>query len=274
LPGTALAHNGSHVSWAGLVRFGVRPLSDLAATLDGAVAGADHPWRSLAAMVAVAAATWFLYVPFHELLHVAGCVATGGAVRRMTLDPLYGGRLLSRILPFVEAGGDHAGRLQDFSIGGSDLTYLATDAAPYLLTLAGVPMLRAAARRRSAALAGAAAVLALSPFMSLAGDYYEMGSIIVTRIAAPFDPPPEPGEAASGLMALRSDDLTDLISRVRRTPDRFVAEAPGGAAGVASVIVLSAATGGLLALGTYAAGGAVATRLFHLAPPPGALWGN
>ena len=118
-------------------------------------------------------------------------------MRQVAIAPLYGGRLLSEWLPLVEVSSEHAGRLTDFSTGRSDLRYLATDLAPYLLSILGVPLLRLATRRRSAFWVGAALVLALAPFMSLAGDYYEIGSILVTRAASPLEPPPEPYSGAA-----------------------------------------------------------------------------
>ena len=156
-------------------------------------------------------------MPVHELLHAVACVISGGEVRTLNISPIYGGVYLSRWLPRVQAGGEYAGRLSDFSTRRSDLRYLTIDAAPYLLTIIfGVPLLRLATRRRSTLLAGPALVLALVPFLSLTGDYYEMGSIVVTRSVVPLDPPPEPSETPRGVMKLRSDDLPSLIGRIVR----------------------------------------------------------
>lgn len=246
----------------GAVRALSRPFRDLLAALDGAVAASRRPWASLALLAVSASATWVVYVPVHELMHAAGCSIAGGDVRRLTIQPVYGGRLLAAFIPFVEAGGDHAGRLADFSTGRSDLRYLATDAAPYLLSIAlGVPLLRASAPRRSAAMAGAAAVVALAPFVSLAGDYYEMGSILVSRAAAPAGPAPEPGEALRGVMKIRSDDLPALVGAFLDDPAGFAAGVPGGPAGAAAFMGASFLAGAVLAGATYAAGAAVADRL-------------
>lgn len=235
-----------------------QPLRDLVEALERTVAAAPRPWPRLVLFAAAAVLAWFVYVPVHEMLHVAGCLATGGEVHRVSIDPLYGGRLLSAIVPAVEAGGDYAGRLTSFRTNGSDLCYLATDAAPFLLTLVGVPLLRAATLRRSAAVAGAATILALAPFVSLTGDYFEMSSVIVTRATAPFERPPEPYSGASGLMALRSDDLPSLLKSVAEDPAPFLAGVRGGRVSVAAVILLSALSALLLAFATYGAGHALA----------------
>lgn len=235
-----------------------QPIRDITEAMDRTVASGERPWCRLAIFIVAAVACWFVYVPVHELLHVAGCELTGGDAQRLTLSPIYGGRILAAILPTAAAGGEYAGRLEGFRTYGSDLRYLATDAFPFLLTLAGVPLLRSASRRRTPTLAGAASVLALAPFISLTGDYFEMGSVIVTRATAPFDLPPEPFSVSSGLMALRSDDLPALVARISNNPGAFSDGVPGGIATVAGVIAISALTALLLAVITYTAGHGVA----------------
>lgn len=178
--------------------FFLSPFVDALRGLDSVLAG------SLKRLVAAGfglLAGWWVYVPIHELLHAAGCAATGGEVHRLEIAPMYGGDLLARWLPFVSAGGEYAGRLSGFETHGSDLTYLATDIAPFLLTLfPGVWLLRRAARAERAWLFGAALPLALAPLVSLTGDAYEIGSIVVTRLG--------PWRAATDL---RGDDLFVLI---------------------------------------------------------------
>ena len=44
---------------------------------------------------------WHLYVPVHELLHVAGCLLGGGQVTALALKPQYGGSILDKLFPFV-----------------------------------------------------------------------------------------------------------------------------------------------------------------------------
>ncbi len=152
---------------------------------------------------------WWVYVPIHELMHALACLASGGTVSRLEIDPLYGGAVLASIFPFVEAGGVYAGRLSGFDTGGSDLVYLITVFGPYLLTLLpGVWALRRAGERGAAFFFGFWLPWALAPFISLTGDAYELGSILVTQL------PPW-----SGVDALRSDDLFRLVPELAKLPD-------------------------------------------------------
>jgi hypothetical protein len=205
-------------------------------------------------------AGWWVYVPVHELLHAAACRAAGGEVRRLEIAPLYGGALLARLLPFVAAGGDYAGRLSGFDTRGSDLVYLATDLGPYLLTVfPGVWWLRRAARGRRAFAFGAALPVALAPFLSLAGDAYEIGSIAITRL------PPWAAPAARQL--LRGDDLglrlqalaAATAAQPESTAAAVIAAQPPLTAWHLWLGALLAAIAGLVwALATYGAGAAVA----------------
>ncbi len=194
-------------------------------------------------------AGWWAYVPAHELLHAAACRAAGGEVRRLEIAPLYGGAALARVLPFVAAGAEYAGRLAGFDTRGSDLVYLATDLGPFLLTLVpGVWWLRRAARGRRAFAFGAALPVALAPLLSLTGDAYEIGSILVTRL------PPWSGPAARGL--LRGDDLW---LRLKAIAGAAAAALPGSAAWQPWLgAALAAAAGLAWALLTYGAGAALA----------------
>lgn len=177
------------------------PLADLLNGLDRVIARGGA--RALGLVGVGLALGWWLYVPFHELLHAAACVVAGGDVTRLEIAPVYGGALLERMFPFVVAGGDYAGRLSGFDTHGSDWVYLATDLGPYLLTLwPGVWALRFAARRRWALGFGAAVPVALAPFVSLTGDAYEIGSILSTRfLAGMFELP------APALASVRGDDV-------------------------------------------------------------------
>ena len=239
-----------------LRRFLAAPAGDAISCLSATVADSAQPWTGLLCLLLSVMAAWWIYVPAHEFLHAAACSLSGGEVRKLTISPIYGGVLLSHWLTFVQPGGEYAGRLSDFSTGHSDLRYLAIDAAPYLLSIVlGVPLLRLATLRRSRLLAGPALVLALVPFLSLTGDYYEMGSIVVTRAVLPFDQPPEPWETPGGLMKLRSDDLPSLIGRMVHDGARFAGDVPGGAVGAGAFVAISFGLGLVLALMTYAAGG-------------------
>lgn len=202
-------------------------------------------WARLALLLGSLAATWWVYVPAHELAHAFGCLLGGGSVTRLDIDPLYGAALLRRLFPFVHVGSDYAGQLSGFDTHGSDLVYLLTDVVPFAATVvAGVPLLHAAARSdrapaRQAILFGAAMPLAFAPFMSLTGDYYEMGSILVSRLARSLGVGLDP-------MRWRGDDLLRVIDRVH--------DAGGGDLVDAIGVGGSFAVGCVLALATYAAG--------------------
>lgn len=233
------------------------PVDDYLAALEPLVRGRSA--AAAAAALAAALAAWWVYLPAHELLHALGCVAGGGTVTRLEIDAMYGAAWLQRVFPFVAVGSRYAGQLTGFDTGGSDLTYLLTDALPYALTiLIGVPALRAAGRRppglAQAALFGAALPVALAPFISLAGDYYEMGSIVVSRLAALAAPGLDPTR-------WRSDDLFLLVDTLR-------AGDPGPLD--AAVVLLAALLGTALAVLTYAAGAAWAGWLERRAGVDGA----
>ncbi len=208
--------------------FFAAPVTDV---LDGLEHCLEAGTRSLFLILAGLVAGWWIYVPIHELLHAFACLASGGTISRLEIDPLYGGALLAHLLWFVEAGSDYAGRLAGFDTGGSDLVYLATDFGPYLLTLfPGVWALRHAGRRRSAVAFGFWMPFALAPFISLTGDAYEIGSILITNL------PPW-----AGASALRSDDVFRLVPELAE-----LADPPWIGA------VLAFLTGTLWAFATYA----------------------
>jgi hypothetical protein len=229
------------------VRFVARPLRDWLDALDACMRAG-----SLAALVLLALSlmlTWWVYVPIHELAHAWGCLLAGGQVTRLEIDEIYGAAWLARIFPYVTVGSEYAGRLSGFDTGGSDLVYLATDALPFLLTVVvGVPLLRAVPRARGhrrAVMLGAAVPVAFAPFVSLPGDYYEIGSILVSRLAAALVP---------GLPVdrWRSDDVVKLVTTL--TPQLSLADVIG--------VTASFLLGTILAFATYWAGVGV-SRLFH-----------
>jgi hypothetical protein len=203
------------------------------------------------ALIAVACAlSWWVYVPIHELFHALGCVLGGGEVTRLEIDPIYGATLLQRFFPFVHVGSEYAGRLSGFDTHGSDLTYLLTDFLPFALTVVvGVPLLRRAAAPglrpvTRSFLLGAAIPIAYAPFVSLFGDYYEMGSIVVSRLARAVLP-------QWPLERWRSDDLVKLVG------DLWPSLGWLDAAGIGASLFL----GATLAWLTYAAGAAFARLL-------------
>jgi hypothetical protein len=187
------------------------------------------------------AAGWWVYVPLHELLHAAACLLAGGEVTRLEIAPQYGGALLARIFPFVVAGGEYAGRLSGFDTGGSDLVYLATDLGPFVLTLfPGIWLLRGAGTAGRPFRFGLSLPFALAPFLSLTGDAYEIGSILVR-----------------GGETLRGDDLVKKAQELAALP-----EPPWGG------FILAALAGIVWAVLTCAAGGAVARALGRGPVPP------
>lgn len=159
--------------------------------------------------------TWWIYVPVHELLHAGGCIVTGGTVMQLNIAPHYGGSLLAKIFPFIQTGEEYAGRLVGFETHGSDLSYLFTVFAPYLLTLLfGAMLLRSSFSRRYPLLFGASLIIAFAPFISVTGDYYEMASILITRVLG-FLFPSSPWEA------FRSDDVFRLVQIIAKDPAAF-----------------------------------------------------
>jgi hypothetical protein len=195
----------------------------------------DRPGRqalSISVMMFLSLLSWFVYVPVHELLHAFGCMATGGSVSRLEIAPLYGGAVLAHLFPFVTAGGGYAGRLSGFDTRGSDLIYLATDFAPFLVTIAGASVLLRMARRRAGTLwLGLGTVLYVGPAISVIGDYYEMGSIIVSRLLAIA----LGAQVGARAMQLRHDDV---VVFVQGFAERFAQNQAGWAiAAAASFLV-------------------------------------
>jgi hypothetical protein len=237
----------------GMARLLREPFDD---TLDGMALALEGGAVRATGLIALGAiAGWFVYVPIHELLHVAGCLVTGGSVSELELDPLYGGTILARVFPFVTPGGEYAGRLSGFDTGGSDLVYLATDLGPYLLSIyPGVAMLVACTHRARPLLFGVAVVLGLAPLYNVPGDYYEMASIVTTRLAAWMagagTPPP--------FQALRSDDVVALIGRVIDDPEALGLGSGSEVALAGVLIALSLVLAVVLALLTYRLGSLLA----------------
>ncbi len=224
----------------GLARWLTEPWQDMVAGLERALSAGPGLWALAGALAAMLAA-WWVYVPIHELMHAWGCLLAGGSVTRLEIDEAYGAVWLAQIFPYVVPGSEYAGRLSGFDTGGHDGIYLATVFFPYLLTLfPGVWLLKRSARAgRTAWLwLGAALPPALAPFMSLTGDYYELGSILVSRLAA--------GGYPDAPARWRADDVPLLVSRLWGDPGSTGLDALG----VAASLVLGLA----LALATYALG--------------------
>ncbi len=190
--------------------------------------------------------TWFVYVPIHELLHVGGCVWTGGEVSRLDLSPRYGAALLKNIFPFISSGSDYAGQLKGFDTHGSDLCYMATVFGPFALTvLIGVPLIKIVGRRRHPLLLGVAIVVGLAPFYNVPGDYFEMGSILTTRAltaaigeepALPPDPDENPPREPSGALDTppSTNSTTAITAKENPSPEPGVSDTQPAYAGIRS----------------------------------------
>ena len=188
-------------------------------------------WRSLLLVGGGLLAGWWLYVPAHELLHALGCWAAGGEVSRLEIDPIYGARWIAVVFPFVTPGGEYAGRLTGFDTRGSDWIYFATDLAPFALALwPGFWWLRRAARAGQAVAYGAALPAAFAPLLSLTGDAYEMGSLVVVRLPLWL-----------GQRGLIGDDLVAKVAAVAQLPDRppLTGAALGAGVAVGALLGLS-----------------------------------
>ncbi len=191
--------------------------------------------------------SWWIYVPIHELLHAFGCMLSGGKVSRLEISPLYGAAFLKEYFPFVSVGSEYAGQLKGFDTFGSDTTYLATDFFPYILTvILGVPLLKSACSKKRAsshlnsAKFGIAIPFAYAPFIALTGDFYELGSIIISRLTYWVFPGFNP-------FYWRSDDLLKLSGQLF-----FSGRAPRirDAIGMSASLLLAV----ILIFGTYWAG--------------------
>ena len=222
--------------------------------------------RPIVAMVAVTVslvATWFVYVPIHELLHAAGCIVTGGEVTRLEVAPQYGGQILAHYFSFVVSGSDYAGQLTGFT-RDSDPIYLATVFGPYLLTvLFGIPLLRSCTKAWHPIRLGAGIVVGLAPFYNLFGDYFELGSIMVTRVATVVGL----GSGPLAYPTLRADDVFKLVDEIFNSPQTHALAGAGDTIVAMLLVVLSFLLGVVLAFLTYALGDLIATRVVWPTPP-------
>ncbi|HEX4523114.1 MAG TPA: hypothetical protein VH704_06310 [Casimicrobiaceae bacterium] len=229
------------------MRLFVAPFTDLFAGLQrstDAIGG-----RALPLLLVACAAGWWLYVPVHELMHAWGAQLGGATVTRLDIDPIYGARFLQRIFPYVQVGSAYAGQLAGFDTHGSDLAYALTVFFPFVLSIAiGVPLLVRAGRAPAPGVAttllfGFVLPVAWAPLLSIGGDFYELGAIVVSRAAAVA------GVDGAGW---RGDDAVAIIGHRLGGAFCWV-----DAAGVAASLLL----GIVLAFITYAAGRAVAALI-------------
>ena len=150
-----------------------------------------------------------------------------------------------RSFPLYKLEENYAGRLVGFETRGSELCYLFTVFAPYLLTLImGAMLLRSSFSRRYPLLFGAGLVIAFAPFISVTGDYYEMGSILITRVMGTLFP-------SSPWEAFRSDDVFRLLQEIAKDPAAFNIHGSLAKMRAIMIIVASFALGLFLAGFTY-----------------------
>lgn len=204
---------------SGIIKILKLPFEDFFSGLESCLSKSSYV--NLIVMMVMFVITWWIYVPLHELGHAFGCIIGGGTVTELQISPMYGAALLKEIFPFVTVGSEYAGQLTGFDTKGSDLIYLLTDFFPYLLTIfIGVPLLRSAAASsplKAAIKLGIGLPIAFAPFVSFSGDYYEMGSIIVSGIANIIS-------STSEFVTWRSDDVFKLTGELffSGTPYGFV----------------------------------------------------
>ncbi len=195
---------------SGMTRLLTMPLHDYLAALN--ICLGQRKISHLAVIILSLILSWWCYVPIHELFHALGCIVGGGEVSRLEISPMYGADFLKEFFPFVVSGSEYAGRLSGFDTHGSDLIYLLTDFFPYILTVfLGVPLLKAVTSGTRPFMNcikfGVSIPFAYAPFISVTGDFYEMGSIIVSRGVASLIPSVSPER-------WRSDDLFRLTERL------------------------------------------------------------
>ncbi len=243
-------------------RFFRQPIDDVLAALEHLVT-VRNPLTTMVPALVTMLVTWFVYVGIHELLHVAGCLAAGGSVSTLEISSRYGGAIYAKYFTFVVTGSDYAGRLSGFETHGSDLIYMSTVFGPFLLTvLFGVTLVKLCAKRRRPILFGMAIIVGLAPFYNLQGDYFEMGSIVVTRAVTLLA---RGGGNPPMFEALRSDDVFKLFDTLVRTPAEMGLTSLGLKAAGVGVIAMSFVVDVLLAFATYWLGHQC-SRLFVRAP--------
>jgi len=201
---------------SGLIKIITLPFEDFFSGLEDCLG--KSPYINLLIMLICFGISWWIYVPVHELFHAFGCMVGGGSVTELQISPEYGAAFLKEVFPFVTVGSDYAGQLTGFDTKGNDLIYLLTDFFPFLLTIfIGVPLLRSASKSAplSAAIKlGIGLPIAFAPFISFSGDYYEMGSIIVSGIADSIS-------SSNQYAVWRSDDVFKLAGELFFTGEPY-----------------------------------------------------
>lgn len=231
--------------------FFLRPFFDVMNALSP-IMTASRPLKLTIILGVAMIATWFVYVPIHELLHAFGCIWTGGTVSELQIDAMYGASLLAQWFPFVTSGSEYAGRLTGFNTKGSDLCYLACVFAPFVLSIfPGVSLVLLCTRRPRPIVFGIALVLALAPFYSIPGDFFEIASILVTRVVTALGA----GDGSSiAFERLRSDDVFRLIKELATNRRSLGLDSTGKTVAAAFIVLSSGALSVFLAWLTYTLG--------------------
>jgi hypothetical protein len=212
----------------------------------------ENSWKNFLFLFLGVAAGWWIYVPAHELLHVAGCFIGGGEVSRLEIQPIYGGRILARVFSFVAAESNYAGRLSGFDTHGSDWAYGLLVYFPFLLTPFGFAGLETGTRGKKAFVFGLFLPVVLAPIISLTGDFFELGSLLLFQFW--------PG-SSDAHKALISDDLL-LLVRQMGSPSVPSGLFAGG------FVALSLLLGTAMAWGTLMLSQALGGAVFKSAPAP------
>ena len=144
-------------------------------------------YKALLWMLAGVLLFWHIYVPVHEMLHVAGCLLGGGEVSALNLKPQYGGLLLSKFFSFVIPASGYAGRLTGFQTPNA-WSHALVDFFPYSISLFGICIIRLSEKRNSPFFLGLGFILTFVPLISIPGDYYEAVSLLTTRVASYWNP--------------------------------------------------------------------------------------
>lgn len=246
-----------------MIRFFRQPIDDVLGALEHLVT-VRNPLTTMVPAMVTMLVTWFVYVGIHELLHVAGCLVVGGSVSTLEISSRYGGNIYARYFDFVVTSSEYAGRLSGFDTHGSDFIYMSTVFGPFVLTvLFGVLLVKLCTRRRRPILFGVAIIVGLAPFYNLQGDYFEMGSILVTRAVTVIF-----GGGGNPPMfeLLRSDDIFKLLDSLVRSPSKLGLTSTGLVFAGIAVIIASFVVDVLLAFATYWAGHQFA-RIFIRSKP-------
>jgi hypothetical protein len=205
--------------------------------------------------------TWFIYVPIHELMHCAGCVITGGTVDELIMGREYGAEILQNVFPFiVPETSQYAGRLTGFEPAG-DISYFICVLAPFFLTLfPGVWCFIRTVRSLKIWLLGPGLVIGLASFTNLTGDFFEMGTILSTRLID-FLAGGAPGKRIIDFWLLRSDDIFRLFGEIAASPDNYGLNSAAGFMTTSLVILLGFVFAVLLSGGVYHLGRIIALAI-------------